>query len=377
MEKHKIVYFNSGFFDTDVTVIRELQKNYQVHWFVVLGPNEPYKADFFYHFVDGTGIKLALYETISRRRSIDYGKLIIKCLREISLISPQLIYTCHQDLYFPIGYYMYTRKIPLVLGIHDFDFHSSYKVPIMLKLARKISIKMATCCIFFSKNQLCSFKKSYPYKDSDYVGMSMKNFGKPSVKNAHGLKPIKLLFFGTLQPYKGCDLLIQAFEEIIDEGIKNLRLSFYGKAGSAEYLRYCKSLIKHPDFYNLHFSFVDNSDIPNIYGGHDFSVFPYRDATQSGPLMINMYYGLPIIAPSHSCFTDIYKHDINAILYDDCYSVESLKESLRRASKFDDNTYQCLLEQTKLLMKAYSEEAIANNYIRVFDETISKNKSEA
>ena len=377
MEKQTIVYFNSGFFDTDVTVIKELQKKYQVHWFVILGPNEPYKADFFYRFVDGTEIKLTLYETISRRRSFDYGKVIIKCLREISLINPLLIYTCHQDLYFPIGYYVYTRKIPLVLGIHDFDFHSSYKVPIMLKLARKISIMMATRCVFFSPNQLSSFKISYPCKAAEYVGMSMKNYGKTSVENAHALKPIRLLFFGTLQPYKGCDLLIQAFEELIEEGIKNLKLSFYGKAGSEEYLRYCKSLIKHPDFYNLHFSFVENADIPNIYGSHDFSVFPYRDATQSGPLMINMYYGLPIIAPSHSCFTDIYRHDINAILYDDSYSVESLKESLRSVSKLDDSTYQSLRKQTDLLMSAYSEEAIANNYIRVFDDIIRQNQNEA
>lgn len=377
MKKKTIIYFNSGFFDTDITVVKELQKVYQVYWYVILGPTEPFNADYFRKFVEGSGIILKLHEISERRRSIKYGQLVLKCLRDMKKFRPCLIYTCHQDFYFPIGYYFYIRKIPLVLGIHDFEFHSSYKVPMMLKLARKMSIMMATCCVFFSKNQLCSFKKSYPCKDSEYVGMGMKSFGKPSVEMHHGLKPIKLLFFGTLQPYKGCDLLIQAFEEIIDEGIKNLRLSFYGKAGNEDYLRYCKSLIKHPDFYNLHFSFVENADIPNIYGSHDFSVFPYRDATQSGPLMINMYYGLPIIAPSHSCFTDIYRHDINAILYDDSYSVESLKESLRSVSKIDNSTYQCLRDQTELLMASYSEEAIANNYIRVFDDIIRQNQNEA
>ena len=32
MEKRTIVYLNSGFFDTDITVIKELTKSFQVHW---------------------------------------------------------------------------------------------------------------------------------------------------------------------------------------------------------------------------------------------------------------------------------------------------------------------------------------------------------
>ena len=32
MEKRTIVYLNSGFYDTDITVIKELTKSFQVHW---------------------------------------------------------------------------------------------------------------------------------------------------------------------------------------------------------------------------------------------------------------------------------------------------------------------------------------------------------
>ena len=69
MEKRTIVYLNSGFFDTDITVIKELAKSFQVHWFVLLSPNEPYNADFFSRFVENSSIILHLYPIKSMRRS--------------------------------------------------------------------------------------------------------------------------------------------------------------------------------------------------------------------------------------------------------------------------------------------------------------------
>lgn len=372
MEKPIIVYFNSGFFDTDITVIKELQKSYKVFWYVILGPTEPFDASFFYHYVENSEIELRLYEIVARRRSLEYGKLICRCIKSIKELNPKLVYTCHQDLYFPLSFLLYLHKIPLVLGIHDLVLHSSYKAPLMLKMAKMVTIKLADVCVFFSKNQHEEFKRLYPHKKSRLVGMSLKDFGTPSTIVNHHLQPVQLLFFGTLQPYKGCDLLIEAFEELLDEGIDNLRLSFYGKFGDKEYMDYCQGLIKHPKFYNLHFSFIDNDDIPNIFAEHDFSIFPYRDATQSGPLMINLRYGLPIVAPAHTCFTDIYKDGSTGILYGVNQKRSTLKETLRIVSRINKDEYDELLAHCKKLKVSFSEKAIAVNYINAFDELINK-----
>ena len=51
MKRETIVYLNLGFFDTDVTVVKELAKVYDLHWFVLQSPTEPYDVDFFKEFV--------------------------------------------------------------------------------------------------------------------------------------------------------------------------------------------------------------------------------------------------------------------------------------------------------------------------------------
>lgn len=372
MEKRTIVYLNSGFFDTDITVIKELTKSFQVHWFVLLSPNEPYNADFFSRFVENSSIILHLYPIKSRRRSLHFAKLIYRCLKQIKKLHPALVYTCHQDLYFPLFYKIFLRNIPLVMGIHDVLAHSSANEPLMLKVAKRLNLYIANKYVLFSKNQYSLFKSLYPTKQSCFVGMSIKDFGMPTIpkSNNNGIK--KLLFFGTLQPYKGCDLLIEAFEKLLDSGVNNLRLSFYGRFGFDSYKKKCLSKIKHPDFYNFHFEFVANEDVPNIFASHDWAVFPYRDATQSGPLMINLRYGLPIIAPSHTCFTDIYDEN-TAILYSDSNSIKSLSEALIKVAALKDNIYSDMCKLCSKTASLFSEEVVAGRYIKTFNMTINEN----
>jgi glycosyltransferase involved in cell wall biosynthesis len=201
--------------------------------------------------------------------------------------------------------------------------------------------------------------------------MSSKNFGE-APQQPHFQNDIrKLLFFGSMQSYKGIDLLIRAFEELIEEGVTNLRLSIFGKFATQTYQEECQAMIKHPEFYNLSYQFVDNKDIPSLFASHDFTMFPYRDATQSGPLMINVNYGLPIVAPNHTCFADTYVNGETAFLYNDSLDYRSLKEALRRTSTISKAEYEAMLKQCEVLKDTYSEENIAKNYIRVFNRILA------
>ena len=371
MKQKTIVYFNSGFFDTDITVVKELEKEYTVHWYVILSPTEPYKKDFFFDFIKGSNIQLHLTEFNCRKRSLKFCSIIHKCLKEIKQIRPSLIYTCHKDLFFPIFYRLFLSNIPLIIGIHDVKPHSSYRIPLPLKWAISLNIKLATEIVLFSRNQYHLFLHLYPKIKANYVGMSMKDFGSPTISCSPLKDKIKILFFGTLQKYKGSDLLIEAFEQLIDEGINNLELSFYGKPSDDDYGNECLKKIRHTQFYNLHLKFIENEDIPNIFNSHHFAIFPYRDATQSGPLMINARYGLPVIAPHTACFSDVY-NNTNAIFYKDSNNIQELKEALKKVSQLTIEDYTKLKNSCNILKEKYSEASIANNYIKVFNRIIDE-----
>ena len=154
-------------------------------------------------------------------------------------------------------------------------------------------------------------------------------------------------------------------------GINNIRLSFLGECTPKNEL-YLKSLIKSYDKYSLRLHFINNDEIPQIYNEHDLAIFPYREATQSGPLMIAINYCLPIIAANHSCFADILGHADYSILYDSNNN-NALIEILQNVSRMSNTDYQRLKDKAIELNKQYSEEVIVDSYIKVFNELIKCN----
>ena len=370
MVKKKIVYLNpNSFTDTDITIVKHLKECYDIYWFVIRNQSDAYSKKFYEDYARDNNLSVNIYDYTCRRRSIKFLLLMLKVVRDISKIKPQLLFTCVGDLYFFILKFFYLFKLKMVIGIHDVKTHSNMKYPIFLSLSRNIVLHFGSDFVLYSNNQYELFKKLYPQKRAFYVGMSYKDFGEPNEPKVVDAKR-KILFFGTLLPYKGCDLLIKAFEELLSEGIDNLHLTFYGKFGNSDYEKLCMKSIKTVEFYNLNFNFVPNEKVANVFSTHDVSVFPYRDATQSGPLMINLRYGLPIIAPCHTCFSDIYTNGTNSILYNDSNDVNDIKRALLKLSRMSDAEFKQMERNAKCVSELYAEQVIAERYFDAFNQIL-------
>lgn len=215
-------------------------------------------------------------------------------------------------------------------------------------------------CVF-SKNQQKLYSDTY-HKSIPNLGMSYKSFGSSLLKVSDISNGVKLLFFGSINIYKGLDLLIDAIENLYADGIKNVSLTI---AGQGNAWNDCQKRIKHHDLFNLNIRFVDNDEIPDLFSSHHFLVLPYRDATQSGPLLTSLFYGLPIIAPKFGCFSDTYNEE-SAILYNQGF----LKEAIYIASKITVDDYRIKVENCKKIRKNFSEETIAKKYIGYFNGLI-------
>ena len=195
---------------------------------------------------------------------------------------------------------------------------------------------------FFSRSQLDLFKKDYPSKKAFYTDMPLKDYGS-ATQVVRSDDKITLLFFGLIRDYKRLDWLIKAVKTVDSN---RLRVVVAGKVTDRDKDKYT-TMIGSSNNFSLHFGFVDNKEIPGYFINSDFLVLPYDSATQSGPSLIAVNYGIPIIASDVPTFRSIIRNGKNGYLFrtdsfDDFCNVlkhisamnheeiESLKEGQRR-----------------------------------------------
>lgn len=365
--KKTLVYLNPDCFtDTDLTVLKYLTADYRVVWYYIhesLKVSSKITVEQAEEYAKKYGIELHVIDPKLRYRNPKNLMFYFKVAKEINKIKPDIVFHCNRDPYWSIAIKIALKCKNVILGVHDVKSHS-YKITLSRLLetySKGLSLKVHRQYVTFSKGQQSLFKEVYG-KESVMVGMSCKDFGTSELCAPKIPNGIKLLFFGSINEYKGLDLLITALENLRTKGIDNISLTIAGKGDS---WTKCQSLIRTKEMYNLQIRFIDNSEIPDLMCSHHFLVLPYRDATQSGPLATAVAYELPVIAPNFGCFSETYSNK-SAILYQQ----GQLEDALNRVSLLSSGEYDKMKEACKIVKEENSEESISKNYIQYFNSLI-------
>ena len=122
---------------------------------------------------------------------------------------------------------------------------------------------------------------------------------KPLAPELEGAEGPVILFFGLLRPYKGLDLLLEAFRRI--EGaelwiVGNPRM----EVGPLRRLA-----AQAPGRVRFLTRFVEDAEIPAIFRRADVVVLPYRDAEHSGVLYTGLAFGKPLLLSAVGGFPEV------------------------------------------------------------------------
>ena len=356
----KIAYVNPDcYVDVDLTILKHLAKEFEVIWYPVYYTDRPiyYTEEQMTAYASQYRIELHLCPRKYRQRdarNLGFYKEIIK---DINAHHVDIVYSCIvEELYWTLA--SWKLKAKRVLGLHDVRMHSMaqpFKRFIQTAI-RELTIRRSPNVCVFSNNQLEVFRKRH-HREAFKLGLPSRNLGVPSTTPPDISDGIRLLFFGNIVHYKGVDLLIEAIERLREEGIRNLWLTV---AGQGDFWSQCEPCIKTPQIYDLKIRFIENDEIPDLVASHHFMVLPYRNATQSGPLMIAMGGGIPVMAPDLECFTEHYDHN-SAVLYSDLFG------ALRRIASMTAEEYAAMRNNAGLLAQHFAEETIAARYIQYFN----------
>lgn len=104
----------------------------------------------------------------------------------------------------------------------------------------------------------------------------------------------RLLLFGQQSHYKGTDLLIQASELLPEEVRRRLHIRIVGYTDSKLYNAYRQQAEEqHIEWRN---QYLKDHELYQEIQASDVLVFPYREISQSGALLLGLYFEKPVIA---------------------------------------------------------------------------------
>jgi len=126
---------------------------------------------------------------------------------------------------------------------------------------------------------------------------------KPLPAELEGAEGPVILFFGLLRPYKGLDILLEAFRKL-DGAATAAELWIVGNPRmEVEPLR--RIAADAPGRVRFLTRFVEDAEIPPLFRRADVVVLPYRDAEHSGVLYTALAFGKPLLLSAVGGFPEV------------------------------------------------------------------------
>jgi glycosyltransferase involved in cell wall biosynthesis len=365
----KILYLSSSAFsDNQTSLLHRFSKQYEIIYGVIF----PYKNS---NYTPGE------IESYCRKHSLSFipfqlkhrfrNPLVLltyfKIIRTIKNLKPDVIFFANFDqIYINVLLLLIDKDITIV-GMHDVISHSNTAYNRLARLSKKVLLNYFKHFLTYSSIQQCLLKKNYPGKITFRIPLPLIGFGSPKQPSAPE-RLVTFLFFGFILPYKGLDILLNSIKRIAQGNIK-FKIIIAGRCDDwdQEY----QGLIDDESFIEKHIRYISNDEIPLFFARADYLILPYRDTTQSGPLMIAYNYNVPVIVSDAEGFKEFFEEGVAGYQFNiaDPLGLDHVMlEALNRTS-FD---YVALKERMGgYVNEKFSFNSIVNAYEDMFDQILS------
>jgi glycosyltransferase involved in cell wall biosynthesis len=269
-----------------------------------------------------------------------------------------------EDIFLRLLLIVFIPKSKTVYGLHDVILHSGWRNNFLLNFSKRLFLKKFNTILTFSKSQgdLIRSASNKVYT----IPLVPMNLGPklPAPTTSINYKIIQFLFFGHILPYKGVDLIISAANSL-SKKYSNFSLLIAGNCSVWE--NDYKPLIESSSHIETDIRFIDNNEIPQLFSKAHYLMLPYKDVTQSGPLMIAYYYNVPAIASRLHGFDEFIEEGKTGFTFDVSNPSDLLKV-LEEAILRTKNEYDILKYNLDIASNKFKVENIAIQYTEMFNE---------
>jgi glycosyltransferase involved in cell wall biosynthesis len=214
---------------------------------------------------------------------------------------------------------LFRRIAPLVFTIHDSTpFNDNPKSKLQIISATSIMTRFDGVIVHTANaaERVTSYGVS-PHRIRRIAHGILNRLVDPEI--LEGQKPdgtpIELLLFGQIKPYKGVDILLEAFAHLPRNWREHCRLRIVGRPQME--MEPIFALVERLDLARLvefDLRFIGEDEIGGILRAADIHMFPYTEIDASGVLMLALGVGKPIIASNIGYFCELLEDGVHGAL---------------------------------------------------------------
>lgn len=249
-------------------------------------------------FDNRNDVDLQIVKTYKRNKlSVVFSFLNIRkinrVVKKIKDFTPDVLYSPFRVVWSPFIYPALRGKVRIVSTLHDPKPHETSGL--LNKFSRwsfDRSLKYSDDIIILNNKDYEYVKEKYkkpicviPHASFSYYASNFKMINK----NDNKIKKT-ICFLGRIEPYKGLDLLIDAFYKTSVNGLKLII------AGSGKIPNLYREKIEANPNITLYNRYIADYEFSEILSKVDLVVLPYKTATQSGVIPLSFAYKKTVIA---------------------------------------------------------------------------------
>ncbi len=353
----KIVYLTSeSYIDHSYSIVQELKNHIELKVFIQAKEKTT---------EINRWCKMLGAEFIQRRRFRNPLSFIaeIMFLFRIRKMKPDVVWFNTMTVYQLLIANIILKKFLVVM--HDVDLHPESKDRhgiFSVRMTTKFALKKICAA---SKAQAEIFNKQHgfypPVFQLPIINYYKESSEETECKKSNINNKIRFFFFGSVEQYKGIEMLLDAAVIMQNKGLE-FDLNIYGKLKyESETILDKIRNIENSGIYN---EFIDYRQIHKIYKENDILILPYRQVTQCGPLLIGYSEEVPSICSDLEGFREYVKEGTDGLIFDN--TAEGLA-SLMEEVIMDPSIIGRLSDGIKVnAIKKFSMEALAVEYIENF-----------
>ena len=251
-------------------------------------------------------------------------------------------------------------KAKKIMVCHDPEPHSGSNM--LNPLLIKDPYVGADIVIVHSKKFVEMIHKKY--NRVKYIPLGRHNFYK-NVTNKKTIveynpQQVNFIFFGRVEQYKGIDILGSAYERLSKEFGDLISLTIVGNGNFSIYKeQYAK--LKNVKVINR---WIKDEEVESVFlGDNIINVCPYKDATQSGVVLLAYDYGIPVIATATGGLVEQVQDEKTGLLIKP-NDVESLYLAMKRFIE-DREIYEKMQNEIQGFINGFNWENSAKQLVEI------------